>query len=130
MERGNTVLEISFHPTHILVIPLIKLLQYLKVEQTNIAQLTSLVLPQFHTPSLISHYCHLFLQGLLADEQVSGAPILVLGNKIDKPGAASEEELRTLFNLHSQTTGKVDLCICYKGEGGGGAVVLFVLANL
>ena len=46
------------------------------------------------------------LEGLLADEQVSGAPVLVLGNKIDKPGAASEEELRTLFNLHSQTTGK------------------------
>lgn len=70
-------------------------------------------------PSPISCSCHLFLQGLLADEQVSGAPILVLGNKIDKPGAASEEELRTLFNLHSQTTGKVDLCFCYKGEEGG-----------
>lgn len=48
-------------------------------------------------------------QGLLADEQVSGAPILILGNKIDKPGAASEEELRTLFNVHSQATGKVSL---------------------
>lgn len=46
------------------------------------------------------------LDSLLADEQVASAPVLVLGNKIDKPGAASEDELRALFGLHSQTTGK------------------------
>lgn len=49
-------------------------------------------------------------QSLLTDDQVSSAPILVLGNKIDRPGAASEEEVMTYFNLHGQTTGKVRLC--------------------
>lgn len=44
---------------------------------------------------------------LLTDEQLSTCPVLVLGNKIDKAGAASEDELRNYFNLHGQTTGKV-----------------------
>lgn len=44
---------------------------------------------------------------LLTDEQLSACPVLVLGNKIDKPGAASEDELRNYFNLFGQTTGKV-----------------------
>ena len=47
------------------------------------------------------------LQSLLTDEQVANAPVLVLGNKIDKPGAASEDEIRHLFGLHNLTTGKV-----------------------
>ena len=47
------------------------------------------------------------LQGLLSDDQVATAPILILGNKIDIPGACSEDELRTLFSLHGRTTGKV-----------------------
>ncbi|CAF4278856.1 unnamed protein product, partial [Rotaria magnacalcarata] len=34
------------------------------------------------------------LDSLLADEQVTNAPIVVLGNKIDLPGAVSEQELR------------------------------------
>lgn len=47
------------------------------------------------------------LDTLLTDEQLSTCPVLVLGNKIDKPGAASEDELRAFFNLYGQTTGKV-----------------------
>ncbi|ESO87060.1 hypothetical protein LOTGIDRAFT_210455 [Lottia gigantea] len=46
------------------------------------------------------------LDSLLTDEQVANAPILVLGNKIDKPGAASEDEIRHWFGLNGQTTGK------------------------
>ncbi|XP_035670267.1 GTP-binding protein SAR1b-like [Branchiostoma floridae] len=46
------------------------------------------------------------LDSLLTDEQIANAPVLILGNKIDKPGAASEEELRQWFGLHGQTTGK------------------------
>lgn len=52
----------------------------------------------------------------MTDEQLSICPVLVLGNKIDKPGAASEDELRTFFNLYGQTTGKVIcifLCLAY-----------------
>jgi len=33
--------------------------------------------------------------------------VLILGNKIDKAGAASEDEIRHWFGLHGQTTGKV-----------------------
>ena len=54
------------------------------------------------------------LQGLLSDEQVGNAPILVLGNKIDVPGACSEDELRTVFSLHGRTTGKVSIIIYYS----------------
>ena len=46
-------------------------------------------------------------QSLLTDEQVANAPVLILGNKIDKPGAGSEDEIRHHFGLHGQTTGKV-----------------------
>nr|CAX76888.1 SAR1 gene homolog B [Schistosoma japonicum] len=46
------------------------------------------------------------LDNLLQDEQIAHAPILILGNKIDKPGAASEEELRYLLGLQGITTGK------------------------
>jgi GTP-binding protein SAR1 len=49
------------------------------------------------------------LEGLLADEQVSEAPILILGNKIDIPRAISEEELIQFFGLQGLTTGKVRL---------------------
>lgn len=59
------------------------------------------------------------LQSLLTDEQVSDAPILILGNKIDRPGAISEDEIRTIFGLHGQTTGKVGVAfhsgrICFR----------------
>ena len=56
---------------------------------------------------LVSELCWVLLQSLLSDEQIAMAPILVLGNKIDKPGAASEEEIRHVLGLHGQTTGKV-----------------------
>lgn len=46
------------------------------------------------------------LDSLLTDEQVANAPVLILGNKIDKPGAASEDEIRHHFGLHGQTTGR------------------------
>ena len=46
------------------------------------------------------------LESLLTDEQLSNCPVLILGNKIDVPNAASEDELRNLFSLYGQTTGK------------------------
>lgn len=46
------------------------------------------------------------LDSLLTDEALSNCPVLILGNKIDKPGAASEEELRNYFALFQLTTGK------------------------
>ena len=49
----------------------------------------------------------IYFQSLLTDEQVASAPVLVLGNKIDKAGAASEDEIRHWLGLHGQTTGKV-----------------------
>lgn len=49
------------------------------------------------------------LVSLLSDETLSTCPVLILGNKIDLPGAASEDELRQHFDLYNQTTGKVSL---------------------
>ena len=51
----------------------------------------------------------MYFQSLLTDEQVANAPVLILGNKIDKPGAASEDEIRHHFGLHGQTVGKVKI---------------------
>ena len=47
------------------------------------------------------------LESLLADEQLANCPILILGNKIDKHGAAGEQEVRTVFKLYGKTTGQV-----------------------
>lgn len=47
------------------------------------------------------------LDSLLTDESLSNCPVLILGNKIDRAGAASEDELRGFFGLYGQTTGKV-----------------------
>lgn len=46
------------------------------------------------------------LESLLADEQLANCPILILGNKIDKIGAAGEQEIRHNFNLNGKTTGQ------------------------
>lgn len=49
------------------------------------------------------------LDSLLTDESLSNCPVLILGNKIDKPGAASEDEMRNFFGLYQLTTGKVKI---------------------
>jgi len=46
------------------------------------------------------------MNGLLTDETLANCPVLILGNKIDRPGAASEEEIRNAFGLYGQTSGK------------------------
>ena len=53
------------------------------------------------------------LDSLLADEQLANAPILILGNKIDKIGAAGEGEIRSYFDLHGKTTGQVELFLYF-----------------
>ncbi|KAK1288624.1 GTP-binding protein SAR1A [Acorus calamus] len=51
------------------------------------------------------------LDALLSDDSLAKVPFLILGNKIDIPYAASEEELRYHLGLSNFTTGKgkVDL---------------------
>jgi len=46
------------------------------------------------------------LLSLLADEQVAACPVLVLGNKIDKPNALSEEQLKWQMAIQQFCTGK------------------------
>ncbi|XP_025097842.1 GTP-binding protein SAR1b-like isoform X3 [Pomacea canaliculata] len=67
------------------------------------------------------------LDSLLTDEQVANAPILILGNKIDIPGAASEEEIRHLFGLHNLTTGKGQVS---RSELPGRPIELFMCSIL
>ena len=43
------------------------------------------------------------LHQLLEDKELNNIPILILGNKIDKKEAASEEELRLALGLASKT---------------------------
>lgn len=47
------------------------------------------------------------LDSLLTDETLSNCPVLILGNKIDLSGAASEDQLRNTYALYNHTTGKV-----------------------
>lgn len=55
----------------------------------------------------LTHGNALLLQSLMTDETIGNVPILILGNKIDRPEAISEEKMRELFGLYGQTTGKV-----------------------
>eukprot|EP01100_Stratorugosa_tubuloviscum_P000991 TRINITY_DN121_c1_g2_i1.p1 TRINITY_DN121_c1_g2~~TRINITY_DN121_c1_g2_i1.p1 ORF type:complete len:192 (-),score=97.92 TRINITY_DN121_c1_g2_i1:280-855(-) len=45
------------------------------------------------------------LNDLLSCEELARIPILILANKIDLPGALSEDQVRSFFELHN-TTGK------------------------
>lgn len=51
----------------------------------------------------------------MTDETIGNVPILILGNKIDRPEAISEEKMRELFGLYGQTTGKVSGERCCAG---------------
>ena len=53
----------------------------------------------------------------MTDETISNVPILILGNKIDRTDAISEEKLCEIFGLYGQTTGKVSREP--SGAGGG-----------
>jgi len=46
------------------------------------------------------------LDALLSDDSLTTVPFLILGNKIDIPYAASEDELRYYLGLSNYTTGK------------------------
>eukprot|EP00922_Rhytidocystis_sp_ex-Travisia-forbesii_P054061 GHVS01080206.1.p1 GENE.GHVS01080206.1~~GHVS01080206.1.p1 ORF type:complete len:193 (+),score=28.06 GHVS01080206.1:146-724(+) len=62
------------------------------------------------------------LNHLLESQELSNIPFVVLGNKIDKPQAASEEELRQYLGLHSHITYGRDR----KGDSGIRPVELFM----
>ncbi|XP_015782071.1 GTP-binding protein SAR1 [Tetranychus urticae] len=67
------------------------------------------------------------LDSLLTDEQLSNVPVLILGNKIDIRGAASEDSIRAYFGLHNVTTGKGKVS---RSELPGRPVELFMCSVL
>ena len=66
---------------------------------------------------------------LLADEQLQLAriPIMILGNKIDKPEALSEDYIRHYFGLHGLTTGR---SVTSKDKEGPRQIELFMVSVL
>merc|ERR1712196_763915 len=84
----------------------------------------SLLSPCMHATLLLMQ-----LDALMTDDSLADVPILVLGNKIDVPQAASEEELRAYMGLRetygksgsgSQTRGRpleVFMCSVLRGQG-------------
>ncbi|KAM5171059.1 small COPII coat GTPase SAR1B [Mantella aurantiaca] len=46
------------------------------------------------------------LDAILADETIGNVPVLLLGNKIDRPEAISEERLLHILGLYGHATGK------------------------
>uniref|UniRef100_A0A3Q3IE05 small monomeric GTPase n=1 Tax=Monopterus albus TaxID=43700 RepID=A0A3Q3IE05_MONAL len=55
--------------------------------------------------------CKTELDALLADETIVNVPVLVLGNKIDRPEAISEGVLRDALALYGRVTGKVNVSL-------------------
>ena len=56
--------------------------------------------------------CRQALDSLRGDEALARVPILVLGNKIDRPGAASEDELRITLDIYTATERPQELFMC------------------
>jgi len=67
------------------------------------------------------------LDALLQEEQVMNCPIVILGNKIDKPGAIGEQDVRNYFSLHGVTTGKGNVA---RTEINGRPIELFMCSVL
>lgn len=67
------------------------------------------------------------LDALLQEEQVMNCPIVILGNKIDKPGAIGEQDVRNYFSLHGVTTGKGNVA---RSEINGRPIELFMCSVL
>jgi len=65
------------------------------------------------------------LGGLLAEPSLANVPFVVLGNKIDIPVAASEDELRNALGLYSHMTYGTD---AKKGQPGVRPVELFMVS--
>ncbi|KAJ3259856.1 COPII coat GTPase [Boothiomyces macroporosus] len=82
------------------------------------------------------------LDEMLRIEDLSKVPILILGNKIDIPGAVSEDELRAHLGLFNATTGKgkvplkdvrpleVFMCSVKERAGYGDDAEEFVIGNI
>jgi GTP-binding protein SAR1 len=56
------------------------------------------------------------LDSLLSADELSGVPFLVLGNKIDIPYAASQDELLDHLRLFNYTTGKGNVDLAGTGR--------------